>query len=72
MNQQRIITNNDDIKTYLTQDKINEFNRCVLDYVKITKELDKKIKELSFIKPINKNNLFDDDINMDLLIKSIK
>ncbi len=46
----RTIKNQDDLKTYLTKEKLTKFKQHINDFIAITKEVDKKILDL-------KNNL---------------
>jgi hypothetical protein len=69
--EKRTITDVDELKEYLTKEKIEAFYIQANEYIKINKEVDKKIME---IKKIDENNIFDinEDVEFDLLLTLMK
>jgi len=71
LKEKRTITDTDELKDYLTKEKIEAFYIQANEYIKINKEVDKKIME---IKKIDENNIFDinEDVEFDLLLTLMK
>jgi hypothetical protein len=68
----RIITDPNEIKTYLTKEKIEVFDKHIKNYIHISKEIDKKIinlKNMNFIDILNVNNDLEYDLLLELMNK---
>jgi hypothetical protein len=67
----RTITNPDDLKNYLTKDKLNEFKRHINDYILISKEVDNKIDHIKKqTKIIPKSDIVLDEYDISALINT--
>ena len=74
----RTITNSDDLKNYLTKDKLNEFKRQINEFTKIAGEIDKKIiglnkQNINDSTNENKNTIFEinDDYDLNVLVSAL-
>ena len=71
-NVKRTITNTDDLKKYLTKDKLNEFKRQLNEFKTITHEVDKKIATLK--KQTNKSDVhidINEEYELNILISAL-
>jgi RNA processing factor Prp31 len=66
----RVITKQEELKEYLTTEKIEKFNKHIIDYINITNELDKNINKLK--KRLNFKETVPDEFYIDLIAKNIK
>jgi len=74
----RTITNSDDLKNYLTKDKLNEFKRQINEFTKIAGEIDKKIiglnkQNMNDSTNENKNTILEinDDYDLNVLVSAL-
>ena len=71
-NAKRTIANSDDLKKYLTKEKLNEFKRQINEFMTIVNEVDKKIININ--KQTNSTNTVTDinsEFELNVLISAL-